>query len=67
MIVTNEPVYYLTNSLGIRIVNMLLFKEKDSLISFENLTIVPYESNLICMRLISDQFLEFIDDTHKEC
>ncbi len=41
--------------------------KKKILISFENLTIVAYESNLLCMRLISDEFLEFIYDYHKEC
>jgi Xaa-Pro aminopeptidase len=67
MVVTNEPGYYLKNQFGIRIENMLLVVEKDNLIGFENLTIVPYENNLLFMPLLSDDVIKFINDYHEEC
>lgn len=69
MVVTNEPGYYLKDNFGIRIENMLSVietGENKDMIGFENLTVVPYEVNLIDMKLLSDDFIEFINMYHKE-
>ena len=69
-IITNEPGYYEKDHFGIRIENEVLVVEKDKekkLLGFENLTLVPYERNLIDMDLISNDFKNYIDDFHKKC
>ena len=67
-IITNEPGYYEENNFGLRIENeMLVVKKGENKLGFENLTFLPYERNLIDMKLISEEFKEFIDDYHKQC
>ena len=69
-IITNEPGYYEKDHFGIRIENEVLVvvkDEKKKLLGFENLTLVPYERNLMDMDLISNDFKKYIDDFHKKC
>jgi Xaa-Pro aminopeptidase len=69
MVVTNEPGYYLKDQFGIRIENMLVVREyeKDtSQLCFENITIAPYERNLLDFKLLSPDVIEFIDNYHNE-
>jgi Xaa-Pro aminopeptidase len=69
MIVTNEPGYYLKDQFGIRIENMLVvteFGDSNQFIAFENLTIVPYERNLLDFKLLSDDFIDYINQYHKD-
>lgn len=68
MVVTNEPGYYLKGEFGIRIENMLVVIESEDKTSLcmENITIVPYERNLLDYSLLSDDYIKFIDDFHKE-
>ena len=46
MILSNEPGYYEKNNFGIRIENLVYIKNKNKK-SFENLTMVPIEKDLI--------------------
>ena len=46
---------------------MLVVKKGENKLGFENLTFLPYERNLIDIKLISEEFKEFIDDYHKQC
>jgi Xaa-Pro aminopeptidase len=69
MVVTNEPGYYLKDQFGIRIENMLVVTEtgdSKEFIAFENLTIVPYERNLLDYKLLSDDFIDYINQYHRE-
>lgn len=49
MIVTNEPGYYEPGKFGIRIENVLLVQEEDGFNWFHNLTLCPYDKNLIAL------------------
>jgi Xaa-Pro aminopeptidase len=68
VVVTNEPGYYLKDQFGIRIENMLVVREytDNNYLMLENITIVPYERNLLDFKLLSPDFIEFIDNYHKE-
>ena len=63
--VTNEPGFYLKDQFGIRIENVLItLDDGTDNIKFENVTCAPYESNLLEMKLISNDFKEYINDYH---
>lgn len=48
MIVSNEPGYYEAGAFGIRIENLVLVEGKgDGFLGFNNITVVPYDRNLI--------------------
>ena len=47
MIVSNEPGYYEKNKFGIRIENLIYVRKNKNKMSFENLTMVPIEKDLI--------------------
>ena len=67
-VITNEPGYYEKDHFGIRIENEVLVVEKgEKYLGFENITLLPYERNLIDMDLISEDFKKYIDDYHKKC
>jgi Xaa-Pro aminopeptidase len=53
MIVSNEPGYYEEGFYGIRIENLIIVQEKDGLYCFENLTMCPYDLNLIETSLLN--------------
>ena len=66
-IITNEPGFYEKDGFGIRIENEVLVVKKDEKhLGFENLTLLPYERNLIDMDYISNDFKKYIDDFHKK-
>lgn len=64
MIVTNEPGFYLKNEFGIRVENILLVLENRGKLSFENVTRVNYEPNLIEKKLLSRDMREYINHYH---
>jgi len=65
MIVTNEPGYYEPGKYGIRIENMLVVKEDNKFNWFHNLTLCPYDKNLIAIELLTKDDIQFINDYHK--
>jgi Xaa-Pro aminopeptidase len=64
MAVTNEPGYYLKDNFGIRIENILIVKEEDQYLGFENITFFPYDINLIEPSLLSEEDVKHINNYH---
>jgi Xaa-Pro aminopeptidase len=66
-VITNEPGYYEKDAFGIRTENSVLVVKKDNdKLGFENLTYLPYERNLIDFKLLSPDFIKYIDEYHKK-
>jgi Xaa-Pro aminopeptidase len=65
MVVTNEPGYYEPGKFGIRIENLLLVCEQDGFNWFKNLTLCPYDKNLIELELVTKNDIEFINVYHQ--
>tara|TARA_B100000575_G_C23084878_1_gene625180 strand:- start:16 stop:1524 length:1509 start_codon:yes stop_codon:yes gene_type:complete len=53
MILSNEPGYYKKGSFGIRIENLIYVKKYNNKLKFENLTLVPIDSDLINFKKLS--------------
>ena len=65
MIVSNEPGYYEKNKFGIRIENLIYVKKDGKKNSFENLTMVPIEKDLIILKNLNKNEREWLNDYHK--
>lgn len=67
MIVSNEPGCYLPGEFGIRIENLLCIREcaeNADFLEFEDLTMVPYETDLINFDLLSKEEIDFVKKQH---
>ncbi|MCI5060838.1 MAG: aminopeptidase P family protein [Alphaproteobacteria bacterium] len=64
MILSNEPGYYKEGEYGIRIENLILAQENQDGLYFDTITLVPYDKNLICPELLSEQEKNWINDYH---
>ena len=71
MIVSNEPGYYREGAFGIRIENLLLVREAEPIeggetpmLSFETLTLAPYDRRLIDIGLLTDEETDWLDAYH---
>lgn len=67
MVLSNEPGIYITNNYGIRLENLIVIrqsKHKDFL-EFEELTLVPFNTNNILINLLTAQEKEQINKYHK--
>ena len=65
MIISNEPGYYEKNKFGIRIENLIYVKKDGKKNSFENLTMVPIDKNLIILKNLNKNEREWLNDYHK--
>ena len=66
MIVTDEPGYYESGKFGIRIENCLLVvKKQEGFLGFDNITMTPYDRNLIDLELLSKWDRDYIDRYHQ--
>lgn len=72
MIISNEPGYYREGSYGIRIENLVLVKEAEdvkggeqAMMSFETLTLAPFDRNLIEADLLTQGELNWLNDYHQ--
>ena len=65
MIVSNEPGYYEKNKFGIRIENLIYVKKDGEKNSFENLTMVPIEKDLIIQKNLNKNEKEWLNNYHK--
>ncbi len=70
MVVTNEPGIYRTGRWGIRLENMLLVRrDKTSAfgeyLSFETLTLFPFETNCLIPEIMSKQEIQWLNTYHE--
>ena len=72
MILSIEPGVYLEGKLGIRLENLVYVKKNNSqtwqkkeFLSFETLTLVPFERNLIERKLLSNDDLQWLNSYHQ--
>lgn len=70
MVISNEPGIYKEGKHGIRIENLVTVTEYKTtqfgqFFGFMNLTLCPYERELIDVSLLSDEELEYINEYHK--
>ncbi|NWS55248.1 XPP1 aminopeptidase, partial [Chunga burmeisteri] len=75
MVVSDEPGYYEDGSFGIRIENVVLvipaetkynFKNRGSL-TFEPLTLVPIQTKMIDVNLLTQKECDWVNDYHQKC
>ncbi|KAF1504413.1 Xaa-Pro aminopeptidase 1, partial [Megadyptes antipodes antipodes] len=75
MIVSDEPGYYEDGSFGVRIENVVLvipaetkynFKNRGSL-TFEPLTLVPIQTKMIDVNLLTQKECNWVNDYHQKC
>ncbi len=69
MIFSNEPGYYKENNYGIRLENMMVVKKSESnqnFLSFETLSLAPFERSLIDNALLQSHEKEWLNDYHKK-
>ena len=74
MIISNEPGFYLANSHGIRIENLLLVKnaspkkegERRPMLCFETLTFCPIDKKLLLLKLLTIDEIKWFDDYHRK-
>ena len=72
MILSNEPGIYIENSFGIRIENLCFVKKAVQksknkfgvFYCFEDLTLVPYDNNLIDVNLLTESEVKNINNYH---
>jgi Xaa-Pro aminopeptidase len=72
MIVSNEPGYYREGAFGVRLENLLLVREPEktdggdrAMLSFETLTLVPFDRRLIDPTLLTTEETEWLDSYHR--
>ena len=67
MVVSNEPGYYEEGKFGIRIENLVMCVEDGDFLKFDNLTLCPYDRNLIDKKLLTKEDEDFINKYHQRC
>ena len=71
MVTSNEPGFYLENSYGIRIENLILAVKSDigrteDFLEFETLSLCPLELDLIDTSLLTEPQKEWINNYHSD-
>lgn len=67
MIVSNEPGYYKENEYGIRIENLMLVKpNKFGFLSFEVLTLAPFERRLVILSMLSKEEKKWLNNYNQQ-
>ncbi|KAH0623760.1 hypothetical protein JD844_006867, partial [Phrynosoma platyrhinos] len=66
MVVSDEPGYYEDGSFGIRIENVYNFSNRGSL-TFEPLTLVPIQTKMIHVHLLTQKECDWLNDYHRKC
>uniref|UniRef100_A0A8C9HBE8 Xaa-Pro aminopeptidase n=1 Tax=Piliocolobus tephrosceles TaxID=591936 RepID=A0A8C9HBE8_9PRIM len=71
MVLSNEPGYYKENEFGVRIENMQYVVDKNQVdstkfLTFEDLTLYPYDKNLMDFTLLTHQEIKEINEYHQK-
>ena len=66
MLLSNEPGYYEKNKFGIRIENLIFIKKEKTKKYFENLTMAPIDKNLIELKLLKEDELNWLNNYHRK-
>ena len=68
MVLSNEPGYYKSDCYGIRIENLLLITPSayKGFLEFKNLTLYPYEKELIDLNLLTNVEKEWVNKYHSD-
>ena len=64
MILSNEPGFYKKNDFGIRIENLVFIKKNKSKLLFENLTMVPIDTDLINFKMLNKEEKSYLFKYH---
>ena len=75
MTITDEPGYYQDGDFGIRIENVLVVKDANTennfgnrgYLGFEHVTVVPIQTKLIDVSLLTPAEIKWVNDYHQEC
>jgi Xaa-Pro aminopeptidase len=70
MIISNEPGYYRDGAYGIRCENLVVVCESDreeerSMLEFESITLVPFDTRLVDVTLLSEAEIAWLDNYHQ--
>ena len=65
MTFSNEPGIYLEGEFGLRIENIVRSVKEDGKLRFENLTMIPYEKELINVEELNEDQLEYLREYHE--
>ena len=63
-IISNEPGFYSPGLFGMRIENLIYVEENKNRLCFQDLTLVPYEKNLINVKLLNKKEVKSINRYH---
>ncbi|WP_010422282.1 M24 family metallopeptidase [Rickettsia helvetica] len=66
MILSNEPGFYIPGKYGIRIENLMYVKENSEWLEFETLSLVPYASKLIDVKLLNIDEINYIKEYYNK-
>ena len=71
MVISNEPGYYEADKFGFRCENLVLVKSVNSsgdleTLGFEDLTMVPFDKNLLDLSLMTDSEIQWLNDYHQK-
>ncbi|MDR2766339.1 MAG: M24 family metallopeptidase [Holosporaceae bacterium] len=67
MILSDEPGYYRENEFGIRLENMMLVRrESEGFLSFEILSLAPFDEKFIDEKLLTDDEITWLRDYHEK-
>eukprot|EP01083_Nonionella_stella_P192388 711188_1 len=74
MIITNEPGYYEADNFGIRIENVMIVVKKETkytfggqqFCSFKTATMVPIDKELLDVKIMTREEIEWLDEYHKD-
>ena len=63
---SNEPGFYRKDKFGIRLENMIFVKKLNSKIYFKNLTMAPFDKDLINFKLLTKKEKNYLTDYNME-
>ena len=65
-IISNEPGFYKTKKFGIRIENLIFVEKNKNKLRFQDLSMVPYDKNLINKKILNKNEVKYINNYHSK-